>query len=73
MRVHARHLQRGDVTGSGETVVNVSAGINTPASHVDVRLAKNSRERLACWRAGTLIGVTREPGRLPGMEAVNRV
>jgi hypothetical protein len=40
----------------GETVV-VSANINTPAGHVDVRLEKNGRERLACWRAATVIGV----------------
>ena len=70
MRVYARHLLRGDVVGSGETVVSVSAGTSTPAGHVDVRLEKSGRERAACWRAGTLIGVAREPATLPGIEAV---
>lgn len=69
MRVHARHLLPGDVVGSGETVVSVSAGIDTPAGHVDVRLEKLGRERLAYWRAATLIGVTRELAGLLSIEA----
>jgi hypothetical protein len=48
MRVHARHLLRGDVVGSGETVVSVSAWIATPVGDVEARLEKSGRQRLAC-------------------------
>ncbi len=43
VKVPARHLLRGDVTGSGEVVLNVSAGAKTPRGMVDVLLQK--------WRA----------------------
>jgi hypothetical protein len=55
----ARYLQPGDVTGSGETVCDVSAGVRTPRGKVEVILEKDGRSRLAVWGASTVIGVRR--------------
>lgn len=58
-KVPARALQPGDVTGSGETVERVSAGLRTPSGKVEVTLVKGSRRRLAMWGASTVINVAR--------------
>ncbi len=58
-KVPARALQRGDVTGSGETIVNVCAGVRTPRGKVEVTLDKSGRRRLSVWNAATLITVSR--------------
>lgn len=60
VKVQARDLQRGDVTGSGETVVRVSSGLRTPRGKVEVYLEKNGRQRLAFWGAYTTINVNRQ-------------
>lgn len=59
LRVPARHLLRGDLTGSGEVVVSVSAGARTPRGMVDILLQKGDRKRAAIWSAKTIIGVRR--------------
>ncbi|MET3968739.1 hypothetical protein [Bradyrhizobium sp. S3.9.1] len=59
VKVPARHLLRGDVTGSGEVVISVSAGAKTPRGMVDVLLLKGERKRAAIWNARTIIGVRR--------------
>ena len=59
IKVPARALQRGDVTGSGETIVSATAGVRTPRGKVEVTLEKGERSRLALWGASTLISVTR--------------
>ncbi|MCK1447246.1 hypothetical protein IVB34_40180 [Bradyrhizobium sp. 2] len=59
VKVPARHLLRGDVTGSGEVVLSVSAGAKTPRGMVDVVLQKGDRKRAAIWSAKTIIGVRR--------------
>jgi hypothetical protein len=58
-RVAARHMQAGDVIGSGETVVRVSAGVRTPRGKVEVLLDRGGRRRLATWGAYTVINVQR--------------
>ena len=58
-KVQARALQRGDITGSGETVVGVSAGIRTPSGRVEVTLEKDGRRRTSIWGAYTMINVQR--------------
>lgn len=59
IKVPARALQRGDVTGSGETIVSVSAGICTPRAKVEVTLEKDGRRRTSLWGAATVINVSR--------------
>jgi hypothetical protein len=59
-KVQARALQRGDLTGSGETVVWVGAGSRTPPGKVEVTLEKGGRRRTSIWGAYTLINVRRE-------------
>ncbi|KRQ03332.1 hypothetical protein [Bradyrhizobium manausense] len=59
VKVPARHLLRGDVTGSGEVVLSVSVGAKTPRGMVDVLLQKGERKRAAIWNARTIIGVRR--------------
>lgn len=68
VKVPARLLQRGDVTGSGEVVLSVGAGARTPRGMVDVLLQKGERKRAAIWNAKTIIGVRREcpPPAAPG-------
>ncbi|WP_407166605.1 hypothetical protein [Bradyrhizobium sp. ORS 111] len=61
IKVAARHLLRGDVTGSGETVLSVSVGARTPRGKVEVALQKGDRKRAALWGASTTIGVRRAP------------
>lgn len=59
MKLPARHLMPGDQTGSGETIVSVSAGIRTPRGKVEVTLEKDGRRRTSLWGAGTNISVSR--------------
>ena len=60
LRVPARLLLKGDVTGSNETVLGVSAGVATPRGKVEVVLDNAGRRRKAVWNAGTIIVVRRE-------------
>ncbi|MGR4932674.1 hypothetical protein ACIPUD_38730 [Bradyrhizobium sp. CAR08] len=60
IKVPARLLLKGDVTGSNETVLSVSAGARTPRGKVEVSLTKGARRRTAVWNAHTNIGVRRE-------------
>ncbi|KQT21717.1 MULTISPECIES: hypothetical protein [unclassified Bradyrhizobium] len=61
IRVPARLLLKGDVTGSNETVLGVSAGVATPRGKVEVSLEKAGRQRKAIWNAATVIAVRRAP------------
>ncbi|WP_018459712.1 hypothetical protein [Bradyrhizobium sp. WSM4349] len=60
IRVPARLLLKGDVTGSNETVLGVSAGVATSRGKVEVYLDKAGRQRKAIWNAGTVIVVRRD-------------
>lgn len=60
IRVPARLLLKGDVTGSNETVLRVSAGVATPRGKIEVLLEKAGRQRKAIWNAGTIIVVRRD-------------
>jgi hypothetical protein len=53
----AQSLKKGDVIGSGETVVSVSSGAKTPSGKVNVTLEKNGKTRTAVWGKSTKIGV----------------
>jgi hypothetical protein len=53
----AQSLKKGDVIGSGETVVSVSSGAYTPSGKVDVTLEKDGKTRTAVWGKYTKIGV----------------
>ena len=53
----AQYLKKGDVIGSGETVVSVSSGAYTPSGKVDVTLEKGGKTRTAVWGKSTKIGV----------------
>ena len=59
MKVAARHLLPGDLVGSGETIVSISAGVRTPRGKVEVTLEKDGRRRTSLWGAGTTISVSR--------------
>jgi hypothetical protein len=59
VKVCARYLMPGDVTGSGETVIKTSAGTKTPRGKIEIVLEKNGHRRLAVWGASTIIGVQR--------------
>ena len=58
-KVCARYLQAGDVVGSGETVIQTSAGVRTPRGKIEVILEKDGKRRLAIWGASTTINVQR--------------
>ena len=60
LKVPARSLMTGDRVSSGETVVNVSAGVRTPRGKVEIILQKGDRRRCAVWGAHTIINVKRE-------------
>jgi hypothetical protein len=64
IRVPARLLLKGDVTGSNETVLSVSAGVATPRGKVEVFLHKAGRQRKAIWNAATIIVVRRDTAAL---------
>jgi hypothetical protein len=55
--VEAGSLKKGDVLGSGETVVSVSSGAKTPSGKVDVTLEKNGKTRTAVWGKYTKVGI----------------
>jgi hypothetical protein len=60
MKVCARYLQPGDVTGSGETVVKTSVSSLTPRGKIEiVLLDTDGSRRLAVWGASTTINVKR--------------
>lgn len=59
IRVPARLLLKGDVTGSNEIVLCVNAGVATPRGKVEVSLEKAGRHRKAIWNAATIIVVQR--------------
>jgi hypothetical protein len=59
LRVQARQLVAGDVVGSGETIVQVAAGVRTPRGKVEVTLEKDGRRRLTFWGASTVINIRR--------------
>ncbi len=63
-RVQAQHLQPGDIVGSGEKVISVSAGVRTPSGKVDIKLVKYQNSdheyfRTAQWGKYTMINVVR--------------
>ena len=54
----AQHLKKGDITGSGEEVVSVSAGAKTPKGKVEVTLkTKDGKTKTSTWGKYTKIGV----------------
>lgn len=56
MKTPVHMLSPGDVLkGSGETVVNISAGIKTPKGRIEVVLSKNNNKRLAVWGKYTIV------------------
>ncbi len=59
-KVPALYLMVGDETGSGETIVSVSAGVRTPRGKVEVTLEKGEQRRCALWGAYTIINVRRD-------------
>jgi len=59
MKVCARYLRPGDVTGSGETIIKTSAGTKTPRGKIEVVLERDGKRRLAIWGASTTINVKR--------------
>lgn len=61
IKVQAQHLQPGDIVGSGEKVINVSAGVRTPKGKIDVMLKhpENEKGRLSHWGKYTMINVER--------------
>lgn len=54
----AQHLRKGDIIGSGDEVVSVSAGAKTPAGKVEVTLkTKNGSTKTSLWGKTTKIGL----------------
>jgi len=54
----AQHLKKGDIIGSGDEVVSVSAGAKTPKGKVEVTLkTKDGKTKLSIWGKTTKIGV----------------
>ena len=49
IKVPARALQRGDVTGSGETIISVSAGVRTPAARSKSRVKRTAGAERPSW------------------------
>lgn len=62
LKVQAQYLQPGDIVGSGEKVVHVSAGVRTPKGKVDVCLKINETSRWSQWGKYTMINVERNNG-----------
>lgn len=56
LRIQAKHLQPGDIMGSGEVVQQVSAGTRTPKGKVDIQL----NTRFTQWNKYTMINVERK-------------
>jgi hypothetical protein len=59
MKVCARYLRPGDVTGSGETVIKTSAGTKTPRNKIEVTIEKDGKRRRVTVGASTTINVKR--------------
>ncbi|UPJ63510.1 hypothetical protein [Bradyrhizobium sp. 191] len=59
IRVPSRYLVAGDVTGSGERVVCVSAGVRTRRGKIEVTLERAGKRRTSVWGASTVISVRR--------------
>jgi flagellar biosynthesis chaperone FliJ len=55
--ISAQDLKKGDILGSGEKVVSVSAGARTPSGKVEVTLEKNGKERTSLWNKNTKVTV----------------
>ena len=54
----AQHLKKGDIIGSGDEVVSVSAGAKTPAGKVEVTLkTKSGSTKTSTWGKTTKVGV----------------
>jgi hypothetical protein len=54
----AQHLKKGDIIGSGDEVVSVSAGAKTPKGKVEVTLkTKDGKTKTSTWGKYTKIGV----------------
>ena len=54
----AQHLKKGDIVGSGDEVVSVSAGAKTPAGKVEVTLkTKSGSTKTSTWGKTTKVGV----------------
>jgi hypothetical protein len=55
--IPAQDLKKGDILGSGEKVVSVSAGAKTPSGKVEVTLEKDGKERTSLWGKNTKVTV----------------
>jgi hypothetical protein len=54
----AQHLKKGDIIGSGEEVVSVSAGAKTPSGKIEVTLkTKDGKTKTSTWGKTTKVGV----------------
>jgi hypothetical protein len=54
----AQHLKKGDIIGSGDEVVSVSAGAKTPSGKIEVTLkTKDGKTKTSTWGKTTKIGV----------------
>ena len=54
----AQHLKKGDIIGSGEEVVSVSAGAKTPSGKIEVTLkTKDGKTKTSTWGKTTKIGI----------------
>ena len=54
----AQHLKKGDIIGSGDEVISVSAGAKTPAGRVEVTLkTKSGSNKTSLWGKTTKIGL----------------
>jgi hypothetical protein len=55
--IEAQYLSKGDILGSGEEVVSVSAGARTPSGKVELTLTKDGKTRNAVY--GKNVKITR--------------
>ena len=54
----AQHLKKGDIVGSGDEVVSVSAGAKTPSGKVEVTLkTKDGKTKVSTWGKTTKVGL----------------
>ena len=54
----AQHLKKGDIIGSGDEVVSISAGAKTPSGKVEVTLkTKDGKTKTSTWGKTTKVGV----------------
>lgn len=54
----AQHLKKGDIIGSGDEVVSVSAGAKTPSGKVEVTLkTKDGKTKTSTWGKTTKVGL----------------